>query len=223
MFCQKCGKEIPNDANMCPYCGTNFAASDQQSDSPKKGKKKNKKVGCLISIIVVVALIAIILAIAIGSGSDTTTTSDGTVNNQSQQSEDSKKTYKIGDTVTVHTSRGDYSLKFTGVRETSERNEFADDKPQRVVILEYEYKNISFDADVVVSYLYFRAYDKSGNSLTTYPDISVKQSTNISQGKTATASVAYGLNSNDNVISVDFYDITMESMYKAECTFNLTW
>lgn len=227
MFCQKCGKEIPNDANMCPYCGNALTAS-QPSSSPKKAKKKKKKVGCLISVISVIALVAIILIIAISGSDGTTTTGDGGANTTASgdkiiTEDDGAKTYSIGDTVTVHTNRGDYSLKFTGVRETSKRNEFADENPQRVVILEYEYSNISFDSDVVVSYLYFRPYDKGGNALSQYPDTSIKHTTNISQGKTATASVAYGLNSSDNIITLDFYDITLQSPQKAECTFNLTW
>lgn len=227
MFCQKCGKEIPNDANMCPYCGNVLTAS-QPSSSPKKAKKKKKKVGCLISVISVIALVAIILIIAISGSDGTTTTGDGGANTTASgdkiiTEDGGAKTYSIGDTVTVHTNRGDYSLKFTGVRETSKRNEFADENPQRVVILEYEYSNISFDSDVVVSYLYFRPYDKGGNALSQYPDTSIKHTTNISQGKTATASVAYGLNSSDNVITLDFYDITLQSPQKAECTFKLTW
>lgn len=224
MYCQKCGKPIADGSDKCLFCGepilpANSAAPEK--DNKKADKKKNRKVGCLCGAVIIIAMIAII-AVIINSGGDSTTTSTDAKTNSNQATEENN-TYKIGDTVTVHTNRGDYSLKFTGVRETSERNEYADEKPQRVVILEYEYKNISFDADVVVSYLYFRAYDKSGNTLTAYPDTSIKSTSNISQGKTATASCAYGLNSNENFVTVDFYDITMQSMSKAECTFNLTW
>lgn len=231
MFCKNCGKSIPDDAVLCPYCGTSFAAGTQPQPTQANIQQptKKKKTGCLIAVIAVIALITIILVVAIlGSDDGTTTTGDGGTGTTASgekivTEDDSAKTYSIGDTVTVHTNRGDYSLKFTGVRETSERNEFADENPQRVVILEYEYSNISFDSDVVVSYLYFRPYDKGGNALSQYPDTSVKYTTNISQGKTATASVAYGLNSSDNVITLDFYDITLQSPQKAECTFNLTW
>ena len=229
MFCKNCGKLIPDDAVLCPYCGTSLVANPPPQSNVPQDRKKKKKTGCLISIISVIALITIILVIAISGSDDGTTTTgdDGTGTTSSGDKiiteDDSTKTYSIGDTVTVHTNRGDYSLKFTRVRETSERNEFADENPQRVVILEYEYSNISFDSDVVVSYLYFRPYDKDGNALSQYPDTSVKYTTNISQGKTATASVAYGLNSSDNVITLDFYDITLQSPQKSECTFNLTW
>lgn len=78
MFCQKCGKEIPNDANMCPYCGTTLAANPQPQPNVPQDRKKKKKTGCLISIISVIALITIILVIAIsGSDDETTTTGDG--------------------------------------------------------------------------------------------------------------------------------------------------
>lgn len=220
MYCQKCGQPIADSSDKCPFCSDSITVANKK-DGKNVDKKKNRKVGCLCGAVIIIAMIAII-AVIIGSGDGDTTTSTDTKTSSNQTAEENN-TYKIGDTVTVHTNRGDYSLKFTGVRETTERNPYADEKPQRVVILEYEYKNISFDADIVVSYLYFRTYDKDGNALTVYPDTSVKATTNISQGKTATASCAYGLNSNENCVTVDFYDITMQNMSKAECTFNLAW
>lgn len=47
MFCQKCGKEIPDDAAICPYCGapTQESPADNKKKSPDK--KKKKKVGRL--------------------------------------------------------------------------------------------------------------------------------------------------------------------------------
>lgn len=234
MYCGNCGQNITEKVSYCPNCGERITAQPNQivSAAPraettkstgKKKKGKKKLTGCLIVFIFAVIIVAAFLIIGILGGSDETTTISDSTANSSVETAENKKTYKIGDTVTVKTDRGEYSLKFTGVRETNERNEFADENPKRVVILEYEYKNISFDSDVVVSYLYFRAYDKDGNALTVYPDASVKQTTNISQGKKATASVAYGLDSTENSVTVDFYDITYENIFNSECTFNLTW
>lgn len=90
MFCQKCGKEIPNDANMCSYCGSALTANGLQNNPQKKGKKKNKKAGCLASIVVVaVALIAIIIVIAVSSGSDGD--SSGNTTNNSGKIESSQE------------------------------------------------------------------------------------------------------------------------------------
>lgn len=229
MYCPKCGCKNNDGANFCTSCGYNYIAGTSENVSMGKNvkskDKKKKPNGCATALIIVIIIFGVFL-IALLSGDDSGSGAENTTNNSqvdNVQQNDDEKVYGIGDTVTVHTSRGDYSLKFTGVRETTKRNEYADDNPQRVVILEYEYKNISFDSDVVVSYLYFRAYDNDGNALTVYPDTSIKHTTNISQGKTATASVAYGLDSDDNVVTVDFYNITMESIHNAECSFNLTW
>lgn len=38
MYCQKCGKEIPNDSNLCPYCGTSL--KNQTENKPPKKKKR---------------------------------------------------------------------------------------------------------------------------------------------------------------------------------------
>lgn len=230
MYCPKCGVANNYGTNFCPQCGYNYtnninAETGKTENNDKLNAKKKKTLNSILAFLVIFIIFDILfiaLMIRSDGDSDTGNTSNNSHADITQQSDD-EKVYGIGDNVTVHTSRGDYSLKFTGVRETTERNEFADENPQRVVILEYEYKNISFDSDVVVSYLYFRVYDNYGRSLSTYPDTSTKSTTNISQGKTATASVAYGLNNNDNVVTVDFYNITMESMYDAECTFKLTW
>lgn len=226
MYCPKCGQQNQDNVNFCMRCGYNLNTASPIANGtenlPKRKKKLGKGASIAIVLIIFVIFIALIIAISSDGDSDTGNTSNNSKADITQQSND-EKIYGIGDTVTVHTNRGDYSLKFTGVRETTERNEFADENPQRVVILEYEYKNISFDSDVVISYLYFRAYDNYGRSLSAYPDTSTKSTTNISQGKTATASVAYGLNTVDNVVTVDFYNITMESMHDAECTFKLTW
>ncbi len=230
MYCPKCGCENNDGANFCASCGYNYTTGTSENVSKRKKnvkltEKKKKPNGCLTALIVVIIIFGVFF-VALLSGDDSSSGAENTTNNSqvdNVQQNDDEKVYGIGDTVTVNTSRGDYSLKFTGVRETSKRNQYADDNPQRVVILEYEYKNISFDSDVVVSYLYLRTYDNDGNALAVYPDTSIKPTTNISQGKTATASVAYGLNSDDNIVTVDFYNITMESMHNAECSFKLTW
>lgn len=71
MFCQKCGKEMPNDANMCPYCGNVLTAS-QPSSSPKEAKKNNsiKILIVCISCILVISLIGIMVARYINNRND---------------------------------------------------------------------------------------------------------------------------------------------------------
>lgn len=69
MFCVKCGKEIPDDANVCPYCMTKTANNNAAKKSyeisgnaltpqPKKSKKK---------LIIIIAAIVLVIAIVITS------------------------------------------------------------------------------------------------------------------------------------------------------------
>ena len=53
-----------------------------------------------------------------------------------------KDNYTIGETWTVD---GQWSLTVTGVTETAERNEYADEKPAAVYIVDYEYTNIGYE------------------------------------------------------------------------------
>ena len=99
MFCQKCGKEIPDGSKSCPFCET-------------ESKPKNKKKGCLIAVIVVVALFVLIMVIGALSGGDesnpatndvTTTTvqqdNKSTVQQDNKSTTKSEKTVKTSSTV----------------------------------------------------------------------------------------------------------------------------
>jgi hypothetical protein len=36
-ICLKCGKKVPHDSNMCPYCGGNFKETNKTNFCPKCG------------------------------------------------------------------------------------------------------------------------------------------------------------------------------------------
>lgn len=59
MFCNRCGKRIPDDAKFCHYCGSVIGV-EQNQESPKTSKAEGKKL-----IFIAVAVIAV-LAVAIG-------------------------------------------------------------------------------------------------------------------------------------------------------------
>lgn len=49
MFCKKCGKEIPNDAHFCTYCGTNQGGNNHEyvtrlAECVKKFVKKHRRI-----------------------------------------------------------------------------------------------------------------------------------------------------------------------------------
>lgn len=91
MFCKYCGSNIPDNANVCPFCGKplvdNFqpAAPVAQNQpmpgvlpvQPAQPAKKNKKPLIIVIAVLAVVLIAIIAVIAIAAGgSDDTSDTD---------------------------------------------------------------------------------------------------------------------------------------------------
>ena len=162
---------------------------------------------------------AVFLFFAAGSSSNVTTTSvdDGTGNTKSQ----TLSTYKLNDDIFINKSTGKYRVKFTKISETSYRNEFSDTKADRVVLIDYEYENISLDSDLYVSDAFnFKAYDKDNNKLETYP-ATLKYGDRISQGRKTTGTVAYALNNDNNYIELEFYDNTFNS--KPDCKVIFEW
>ena len=59
-FCEKCGKEIPEESQFCPACGTKASGSSSAPQpAPEKKKSSKFKMGCLgvIGLFVIVLLI----------------------------------------------------------------------------------------------------------------------------------------------------------------------
>lgn len=136
---------------------------------------------------------------------------------------DKNHIYKTGDTVDISASYGNYRLTIESVEETTKRNEFADEQPQRIVIVNYEYENIDCSQDITISHLYFHAYDKEGYLLDVYPSIETKSPNTISAGGKKKASIAYGLNSDEDYIKLQFYNVDYSDMSNPTCTYKLEW
>lgn len=209
MYCKNCGKQIKDDAMLCPYCGTPMNSNSPQQNIPRK-KKKSKWWIPLIPIFCVTIVLCIVIS-SIGSSYNP---------ENSNTTESSKETYSIGESAMIKTSNGDYSVKVTNVKETKERNEYANVNPKHVIIVTYEYTNISYFADVTVSFLYFRVYDSSNNLMEQYPYLpDLKQPSNIGKGKTHTAQVAYEITTDNKTAQLDLYDPLMSNV----ATFDLKW
>ena len=114
-------------------------------------------------------------------------------------------TYKLNDDITVKTNSGEYRVKFTKIYETSYRNNYSDKRADRVVVIEFEYENISIEDDLNISDFNFNLYDKDNNKLETYP-FDYKSGGSVGKGRKTTASAAYALNNTNNYIELEFYD-----------------
>ncbi len=106
MFCQKCGKQIPDDARFCPNCGYNGGnqsaqndMSAQQSDfsanmqttaplqqpipTEKKGKKTGVIIGAVAGGVVIVVLAVVLMVVLLGEGGEIPSSETDNHNNDS--------------------------------------------------------------------------------------------------------------------------------------------
>lgn len=155
-------------------------------------------------------------AIALGSSADSSTSSDS---GGTSSSKNELKTYALNEDIFVSNSTGKYRIKFTGIKETKERNQF-EEPADRVVVLSWEYENLSIEDDLLVSDLNFKLYDNDNNILDTYA-ISTKFGDSVGKGRKASASEAYALNNASNHIELEFYDNMFNS--SPTCKVNLEW
>ena len=155
-------------------------------------KKKSKAMSIIGIILAIVSLILLFY------GNRTTTTS-------SNSSGDDIKKCKLGDTINVSTSSDEYTLKVTSIKETKERNEYADEKPAQVFLIDYTYVCNKTNNGLYLSDMYFKIIDEQGEIGYTYP-IDTKSPQSITAGTTCKAQMAFGVNNKSKSIKLQFYD-----------------
>lgn len=170
-----------------------------------------------------VLLVGVFLFFAAASSSDAETASGGTDSAKETQAATAAKmpSYGLGEVVTVKTSSGEYNVKITKVEETSDRNQFSDKQADRVVLISYEYENVSYQRDLSVSDMNMKVYDKENNLLESYPASGTKYGSSIGTGRKSSGIDAYALNCDANYLEIEFYDNMFNSA--ADCKFVLEW
>lgn len=83
------------------------------------------------------------------------------------------KDMAINEPFTVETEDGSFIITIEGARATEERNEYSEKDVKKVVFLDYNYENSSYDdgsgLDLYISEYNFQVLDDEGNVLDTYP------------------------------------------------------
>ena len=104
----------------------------------------------LVSLVLVLSLLFLS-----GCSSNATTSSSSYGTSSGNQ----KTEYGMNQDIYIKNSSGEYRLKITGIRETADRNEFSDTVANRVIIISYEYENISQEDDLYISDYDFKVYE----------------------------------------------------------------
>lgn len=132
-----------------------------------------------------------------------TDTAAKTTSNSNTKSAQETKVYGPGETWTVD---GQFSLTLTSAMVTADRNQFSDQTPAQVVVLNYDYENIGVEKsiqDLYISSNQFKVIDANGEMASTYPARTTgnPQPTPIG-AKSVGCQCAYGLNNTSSEVTV---------------------
>lgn len=113
------------------------------------------------------------------------------------------KVYGIGETWTVD---GLWSLTFTSVSQTDDRNRYSDKTPEQVILLNYDYENIGYKGtvqDLYISGSSFQIIDGNGEVSDSYPGRITNHPQEVPVGaKCIGAQECIGLNNTSEKIKV---------------------
>ena len=106
--------------------------------------------------------------------------------------------FGLNETVPMTSNYGDYEITFTDAYFTDERNQFSDKQADKVLIIVYEYKNVSYvpnytDGLFICEGLDYRVYGEDGFSLETYPASLPYYQDTVSVGRSSKGSEAFAV------------------------------
>ena len=104
----------------------------------------------------------------------------------------------------VDSDGGKASIKITGIREMSERNQFADENYPQIFLIDYTYKNISSKDSLYFSDLNFKIIDEQGEVGGTYPNSYIYPE-RIIAGTTCKAQMVFGVNNRSKKVKLQFW------------------
>ena len=150
------------------------------------------------------------------SENSSTTTQTQTTNGEveKQETKEEVKENKIervglGDTLVVSEDGVDlFEITFNKAFLTEERNKYADETPDNVVILEYTYKNLGYESGLTVFEGHeFKVYDANGAVLSTYPAVGLMYGGEVSIGRIGTTQEAIGFNGDAHqTLEIEIYN-----------------
>ena len=122
---------------------------------------------------------------------------------------------QLGDTIYITTPSGDYELTFTNAHYIDERNEYSTTMADKVIMLEYEYKNISYEDEYmdglfVCEGVDYKVYDGDGYLLETYPVTLTFYQDSVSKNRSSKGSEAFAVIGDQTHYEIEVADTIIE-------------
>ncbi|TGY43198.1 DUF4352 domain-containing protein [Clostridium perfringens] len=147
-------------------------------------------------------------SVLVGCGNSGATVKEPQKQEQTKEIKNTIPEMKLGEPFEVKTEIGDYTITINSIKTTEERNEFSEDKPKQVILIDYQYENKSFkNSDGQKLYIdeyAFVVMDGEGNVLRPYPSNMDKAPQAVPVGGKCTAEIAYGVPTDSNTIRLQF-------------------
>ena len=200
MFCQKCGREIPDDAAICPYCGLSI-------NEKSEGRKNKKSKWWIIPIVIVaVAAILCVIIVTIVSNIDknTFTASQDNTTQTTQKSEQEANGSAIvgGDSKSSSSNIGNYNVKYKSAFVTTNHS------GKQILVVTYDYSNNSDKNGSFTWTISDKAFQSGVELGEVYSDYSIKgysdeaSDREIQPGKSLVVQRAYELNDTTTQVEI---------------------
>lgn len=126
-----------------------------------------------------------------------------------------EKRGQLGDTISITTPSGDYELTFTNAYYIDERNNYSSTVADKVIMLEYEYKNVSYedrymDGLFICEGIHYRVYNGDGYSLETYPATLSYYQDSVSKNRSSKGSEAFAVVGDQTHYEIEVADTIIE-------------
>lgn len=131
MFCEACGKQIPDDSNVCQYCGTVLNYSDSANTVNANNSQDKRKINQWKMIVIVAALVAIIsIVVSVASCvRNSQVTENQTATETLQSGTEEFETENSGEKVSSN-EETDVSVTEIEAETTTKKSETTTKKPQ---------------------------------------------------------------------------------------------
>lgn len=116
--------------------------------------------------------------------------------------------HKVGDVISFEKDGVvQYTLTINSIAVTDRRNDYADTNPEKVVLIDYTYKNVAYESEVFLDNMSFKLADTAGGACLYYAIGSDKQALPVAVGADCNMEIAYGVSASDTKVTLYYTDL----------------